>query len=108
RSRVPPFIDVFAQSAAPPRSAAHERCSRRQSVHYVAWLAMMTVFAAAPGLQAQRRSQTGPVTFAIFVTDPAGSPIGWVAAAVDGPAMRQATTGAGHHGAHNAVAAGCS
>jgi len=64
-------------------------------VHYVAWLAMMTVFAAAPGLQAQRRSQTGPVTFAIFVTDPAGAPIGGVSVSVDGPAKRQATTEAG-------------
>lgn len=63
-------------------------------MQYAAWLAMTMVLMA--GLeQTQRRSQTGPVTFAIFVTDPAGAPIGGVSVSVEGPVKRQATTEAG-------------
>ena len=64
-------------------------------MQYVAYLAMMMVFVSGPGPQVQRRSQTGPVTFAIFVTDPAGAPIGGVSVTVEGPAKRQAMTEAG-------------
>jgi mannose-6-phosphate isomerase-like protein (cupin superfamily) len=64
-------------------------------VRYVVSLAMLTIVVAGSGAHAQRRSQTGPVTFAIFVTDPAGKPIGGVSVTLDGPAMRQATTEAG-------------
>jgi mannose-6-phosphate isomerase-like protein (cupin superfamily) len=64
-------------------------------VYYVAWLAMVTVFAGGPDPQAQRRPQSGPVTFAIFVTDPAGGPVGGVSVSVEGPVKRQATTEAG-------------
>jgi mannose-6-phosphate isomerase-like protein (cupin superfamily) len=64
-------------------------------VYYVAWLAMVTVFVAGPDPQAQRRPQSGPVTFAIFVTDPAGAPVSDVSISVEGPVKRQATTEAG-------------
>src|SRR3954465_10072990 len=56
---------------------------------------MVTVFAGGPDPQAQRRPQSGPVTFAIFVTDPAGAPVGGVSVSVEGPVKRQATTEAG-------------
>jgi mannose-6-phosphate isomerase-like protein (cupin superfamily) len=56
---------------------------------------MMTVFVAGPDPQAQRRPQTGPVTFAIFVTDPAGTPISGVSVSIEGPVKRQVTTEAG-------------
>jgi hypothetical protein len=56
---------------------------------------MTMVLVAGHGLHAQRRSQTGPVTFAIFVTDPAGTPIGGVSVTVEGPAKRQVTTEVG-------------
>lgn len=64
-------------------------------MQHVGWLAMMMVFAAGPGAQAPRRPQTGPVTFAIFVSDASGTPLGGVSVTVDGPAKRQATTEAG-------------
>lgn len=44
---------------------------------------------------AQRRATTGPVTFAIQVTDTKGAPLGGVAVSVDGPVTRRATTEAG-------------
>lgn len=64
-------------------------------MQYAAWLAMTMLLMAGPELQTQRRSQTGPVTFAIFVTDPAGAPIGGVSVSLEGPVKRQATTEAG-------------
>ncbi len=64
-------------------------------MQYVAWLAMTMVCVAGAASQGQRRPQTGPVTFAIFVTDPAGAPVGGVSVSVDGPVERQATTEAG-------------
>jgi len=68
-------------------------------VQHVAWLAMMIVFVSGPDpqtqTQTQRRPRTGPVTFVIFVTDPAGAPIGGVSVAVEGPVKRQAITEAG-------------
>lgn len=64
-------------------------------MQYVAWLAVLMVFASGPALQTQRRPQTGPVTFAILVTDPAGKPIGGVSVSVEGPVKRQAITEAG-------------
>jgi mannose-6-phosphate isomerase-like protein (cupin superfamily) len=64
-------------------------------VQHVAWLVMMMVLAAGPDPQAQRRPRTGPVTFAIVVTDPAGAPIGGVSVKVEGPAKREAITEAG-------------
>jgi mannose-6-phosphate isomerase-like protein (cupin superfamily) len=65
-------------------------------VQHAACLAMLMVFIAGTDPQTQRRRpQTGPVTFAIFVTDPEGAPIGGVSVSVDGPVSRQATTEAG-------------
>ena len=57
-------------------------------------VAMMLVLAAVD-THAQRRSQTGPVTFAIMVTDPTGAPMGNVIVTVEGPAKRRVTTEAG-------------
>jgi mannose-6-phosphate isomerase-like protein (cupin superfamily) len=64
-------------------------------VQHVAWLAMMMVLAAGFGAQAQRKPQTGPVSFAIFVSDSSGAPLGGVSVSVSGPAKRQVTTEAG-------------
>jgi hypothetical protein len=56
----------------------------------------MVLFVAGLSVSAQqRRAQTGPVTFAILVTDPAGAPMGGVAVTVEGPAKRRVSTEAG-------------
>ena len=64
-------------------------------MQYLAWLAMTMVSVAGVAAQGQRRPQTGPVSFAIFVTDPSGAPVGGVSVSIDGPVKREATTEAG-------------
>ncbi len=65
-------------------------------MRYVWYLAVMVSFVAGLDLSAQqRRAQTGPVTFAIFVADPAGTPLGGVAVTVDGPVKRKVSTEGG-------------
>lgn len=57
-------------------------------------LSILLLAALAPQLDAQRRAapSSGPVTFAIVVTDPSGAPIGDVGVSLSGPVTRTTRT----------------
>ena len=62
-------------------------------------VAVTLLIASGSMLQGQRASQrrptTGPVTFAIQVTDTKGAPLGGVMVSIDGPVTRRVSTEAG-------------
>jgi hypothetical protein len=65
-------------------------------VRQVSWLVLMVGLLGGLDVSAQqRRPQTGPVTFAIRVTDTDGTPLGGVDVTVDGPVKRKVTTEGG-------------
>jgi len=68
-------------------------------VQITAAVAVTLLIASGSMLQGQRASQrrptTGPVTFAIQVTDTKGTPLGGVTVSIDGPVTRRVSTEAG-------------
>lgn len=63
-------------------------------MRYAAFVSAIVILVAGAALHAQRRT-TGPATFAIHVSDPAGKPLTGVKVTLDGPTQRSSTTEAG-------------
>jgi mannose-6-phosphate isomerase-like protein (cupin superfamily) len=63
-------------------------------MRYTTLVSAIVLVLGSTALHAQRRT-TGPATFAVYVSDPAGKPITGVKVTLDGPAQRSSTTESG-------------